>query len=83
MPPNVEKIARFPGGEKGAESCHVSAVMVFFGPGQREILRGVRGKKLGPLRLRQREPKLRFELPLFSREKGPNSEERGIYTNPS
>ena len=28
----MEKIARFPGGEKGAESCHVSGCHGFFGP---------------------------------------------------
>ena len=31
-PQNVEKIARFPDGEKGAESCHVSGCHGFFGP---------------------------------------------------
>ena len=31
-PQNVEKIARFPGGEKGAESCHACACHGFFGP---------------------------------------------------
>ena len=31
-PPNVEKIARFPGGEKCAESCDVSRCRGFFGP---------------------------------------------------
>ena len=31
-PQNVEKIARFPGGEKGEESCHVSGCHGFFGP---------------------------------------------------
>ena len=30
-----------------------------------------------------REPKFRTEFPYFSRENDPNSEERGIYTNPS
>ena len=34
-PQNVEKIARFPGREKCAESCHVSGCHGFFGPDQR------------------------------------------------
>ena len=31
-PQNVEKIARFPGGEKGVESCHVCGCHGCFGP---------------------------------------------------
>ena len=31
-PQNVEKVARFPGGEKGVESCHVSGCHGFFCP---------------------------------------------------
>ena len=31
-PQNVEKIARLPGGEKSAQSCHVSGCHGFFGP---------------------------------------------------
>ena len=31
-PQNVEKIARFPGGETCSESCHVCGCHVFFGP---------------------------------------------------
>ena len=31
-PQNVEKIARFPGGEKSAESCHACGCHGFFGP---------------------------------------------------
>ena len=31
-PQNVEKIARFPGGEKSVEPCHVSGCHGFFGP---------------------------------------------------
>ena len=39
-PQNVEKIARFPGGEKNVESCHVCGCHGFFAP---EIFVGFKG----------------------------------------
>ena len=44
----------------------------------------MREKNLGHVEIKPvlREPKFRFEFPLFSRENGQNSEERGIFTNP-
>ena len=45
-PQNVEKIARFPGGEKSVESCHVSGCHGFFGPDRRCLAVGFRGRKV-------------------------------------